>query len=69
MTKTKLRIEGMSCGHCAHAVTQALESVPGVQQARVDLEGGSAEVEHEGADRAALVGAVMDEGYSAEELA
>jgi copper chaperone len=26
-----LFIEGMSCGHCLHAVNQALASVPGVE--------------------------------------
>jgi copper chaperone len=66
-----LKIEGMSCGHCVQAVTQALQSVGGVRKADVDLAGGRAVVEYD-ADRttpAALVGAVMDEGYTAEETA
>lgn len=66
MDTTRLRVEGMSCGHCVHAVTAALEAVPGVRTARVELDTGRAEVEHEGAETEALVAAVMDEGYSAE---
>jgi copper chaperone len=30
-------VTGMSCGHCAAAVTKALESLPGVHQVQVDL--------------------------------
>ena len=30
MPRTKLTIEGMSCGHCVMAVRNALESLPGV---------------------------------------
>lgn len=66
MDTITLRVEGMSCGHCVRAVTGALEAVPGVRGARVDLEAGRAEVEHDGADPEALVAAVMDEGYEAE---
>lgn len=67
MQRTTLRVEGMHCGHCVSAVTDALCAVPGVAHADVDLEAGRAEVRHEGADPARLVGAVMDQGYSAEE--
>ncbi len=30
-------VKGMSCGHCAQAVTRALESLAGVSDVRVDL--------------------------------
>lgn len=36
----EIRVKGMSCGHCAAAVTKALESLPGVGDVRVDLAGG-----------------------------
>lgn len=64
-----LRVDGMSCGHCVKAVTDALQSVGGVRKADVDLGAGRAVVEYdEGATSPArLVGAVMEEGYSAEE--
>lgn len=60
----ELTIEGMSCGHCQAAVQRALESVDGVDRADVDLAGGRAVV-HGGADPAALVRAVEEQGYRA----
>jgi copper chaperone CopZ len=71
MKQAVLRIEGMSCGHCARTVTEALESVAGVKKAAVDLAGGQAVVDYEESETSpvALVGAVADEGYTAEEAA
>lgn len=43
-TKRTLKIEGMHCAACVANITDALEEVPGVTGAKVDLEGGSAEV-------------------------
>lgn len=69
MKTITLTIKGMSCGHCVNAVTGALEGVPGVQSAVVELQAGRARVEYDEskATSAELVGAVMDEGYTAEE--
>ena len=62
---TNLKIEGMTCGHCVRGVTQALEAVPGVQAAKVELEGGTAAVTHnESVTLAALTHAVEEEGYA-----
>jgi copper chaperone len=36
----EIRVKGMSCGHCAAAVTRALQSLPGVSQVEVDLASG-----------------------------
>ncbi|GAB2028217.1 cation transporter [Lactovum odontotermitis] len=44
MTKTTYKIEGMTCEHCAHHVTEALESVSGVKSAKVSLKKNEAEV-------------------------
>jgi len=33
----EITVKGMSCGHCAAAVTKALEALPGVSEVRVDL--------------------------------
>lgn len=33
-------VKGMSCGHCAAAVTKALEALPGVSGVQVDLNRG-----------------------------
>lgn len=69
MATATLRVDGMTCEHCARTVRQALEGVVGVRSARVDLGQGRAVVEYDEAETAPrqLVGAVMDEGYSAEE--
>lgn len=34
---TTYRVEGMTCGHCARAVTTALEAVDGVHAASIEL--------------------------------
>lgn len=62
---TKLKIEGMTCGHCVAAVTKALQRVPGVARAEVSLASGQAIVEGDAAPRR-LIEAVEEEGYSAQ---
>lgn len=61
---TTLKIDGMSCGHCVAAVEKALKSVGGVQAVTVSLEEGRASVQGN-ADRAAMIAAVAEEGYTA----
>jgi copper chaperone len=60
----ELTIEGMTCAHCQASVTSALEAVPGVTNATVDLSAGAARVEGN-ADIQALIRAVEEEGYRA----
>jgi copper chaperone CopZ len=62
MNTVQLQVTGMSCGHCVAAVTKALKSVPGTQEAQVDLASGRATVQGNAAPEA-LVKAVADEGY------
>jgi copper chaperone len=62
----RLKITGMTCGHCERAVRSALESVEGVTRVvEVDRDKGSASVEGS-AEIAVLVAAVREEGYEAE---
>lgn len=61
---TTLKVEGMTCEHCVAAVKKALEAVPGVAEAHVDLAAGTAEVRGEAA-LGALMSAVESEGYKA----
>ena len=42
MTKTKLKINGMSCQHCVKTVKDALTALEGVQGAKVNLRKGEA---------------------------
>ncbi|MFQ5775660.1 MAG: heavy-metal-associated domain-containing protein [Kiloniellaceae bacterium] len=61
----RLKVEGMTCGHCVKTVRQALSSVPGVARVvEVDLDRGEALVD--GDLRAeALLAAVQKKGYEA----
>lgn len=59
-----LTISGMGCQHCVGKVAQALEAVPGVASASVDLERGRAEVLGAAAIKD-LIKAVSDAGYGA----
>ncbi|GHV88201.1 mercuric reductase [Spirochaetia bacterium] len=62
--KTTLKIEGMSCEHCVHHVTEALKGVAGVSAATVSLKENSAQVEHAGTVTPdALKAAVEEAGY------
>ena len=69
MAVTTLKVSGMTCGHCVKAVTQALENVNGVRQAKVELGAGRATVEYDEnrTSPGVLAGVVTDEGYAAEE--
>jgi len=61
-----LTVEGMSCEHCEQTVEEALEDVPGVQDAEADRKTEQATVNANGdADPDALVTAVEDAGYDA----
>jgi Cu+-exporting ATPase len=61
--KRTLRIEGMSCQHCAGRVERALAAMPGVK-ATVDLAAKTATVEApESVSDEALERAVIDAGY------
>jgi Cu+-exporting ATPase len=62
----RIPVAGMTCDHCVGTVRRALEGVPGVRSAVVDLKEGHAEVAHDPAqtDRASLEAAVTAAGYS-----
>lgn len=62
----RYKVSGMTSGHCAKSVTRALEALPAVERALVDLELGEVSVEGE-ADEQAIRRAVADAGYAVEE--
>ncbi len=64
----KLRVEGMSCGHCVEAVRKAVLAACPEARVEVDLERGIVTVEGAG-DRGAVVRAIRDAGYEAGETA
>ncbi len=62
----KLKIAGMTCGHCSGAVEKALTAVVGVDSVDVNLEDGEATV-NGSASVDQLIAAVKEEGYEAQE--
>ncbi len=58
----RLEISGMTCGGCARSVARAVQAVPGVTAARVDLE--AAVVAVEGGASEAIRQAIERAGYT-----
>lgn len=67
MKTTRLKVSGMTCGHCVQAVEKALRNQTGVRSATVHLDSGAAEVEYEEGKVAPeqLIAVIEEEGYSA----
>ncbi|CAD5107259.1 heavy-metal-associated domain-containing protein [Zestomonas carbonaria] len=59
------KVQGMSCGHCVRAITQALQARDPQARVQVDLGAGEVRVEGGLAD-AAVLEAIREEGYQAE---
>jgi copper chaperone len=57
-------VQGMTCGHCERAVTQAVRGVDPDATVRIDRGTGRVEVGNTDADRAALASAIAEEGYA-----
>lgn len=59
-------VTGMTCDHCAHAVTEELNALPGVSEVRVDLVAGGESAVTVISDRdlseAAVAGALDEAG-------
>jgi copper ion binding protein len=70
MATATLKVAGMTCQHCVRTVQETLESQDGVVRADVDLQGGRATVEYDAAlvTPHDLAAAVLEEGYTAEEV-
>jgi copper chaperone len=64
----RLKVSGMTCGHCAAAITKAVEALPGVGEVSVDLEGGEVRV-HGTPDVASLRQVIAREGYDVQSAA
>ena len=56
-------VQGMSCNHCAKAVTQAVQQLDPQAQVLVDLAGKRVEVEST-QSREVIAKAIADEGYA-----
>ncbi len=57
-----LAVEGMTCAHCAAAVTEAVSALPGVIAVAVDVTAGNVRIQGE-PDLAKVRAAIAAEGY------
>ena len=64
MGTTDYAVRGMTCGHCASAVTEEVSKIPGVTGVQVDVAGGRMTVGSDQPMSADAVAAAVDEaGY------
>lgn len=65
MKEASFNIAGMTCAHCVRAVTNSLLALPGVREAVVNLDAGTARVVYEelSASPEDLIAAISDAGY------
>jgi len=66
MSKLELEIEGMSCGHCVAAVSEALGELDGVSVERVEIGSAHLNYQPELVSPEQIVLAVEDAGYNAQ---
>mgnify|MGYP000947684060 CR=1 FL=1 len=60
----KIKVSGMSCQHCAMAVTKALTAIEGVKNIQIDLKSGVVTFDDEkNADSKLIAAAVKKAGY------
>ncbi|GAA2084532.1 heavy-metal-associated domain-containing protein [Aeromicrobium tamlense] len=65
MTTTTYTVTGMTCGHCAAAVTQEITALDGVEDVAVDVASGAVTVTSQGPlDEAQVASAVDEAGYA-----
>lgn len=55
-------VQGMTCGHCEKAVTQAVQALDPLAQVKIDRPAGKVEVQTS-QPREAVAKAIADEGY------
>ncbi len=65
MTTETIKVEGMSCEHCKHAVESALTNLDGVSTANVNLEEGNVKVDFDDNKVTSpnMYEAIEDQGY------
>jgi copper chaperone len=66
MEKVVLKVDGMSCEHCARAVTNAVAGIAGTANVSVDLKAGTASFDFNPgkAPINAIAAAIAEEGYT-----
>jgi copper chaperone len=65
MQRITLQITGMSCGHCLHAVNEALSSKPGVRLESLRMGRAVVSYDEQATNSAAIESLIADAGYAA----
>ena len=63
MQTQTFQVQGMTCGHCERAVTQAIHQVDPAATVHIDRASGHAQVQS-AAPREQLAAAIAEEGYT-----
>lgn len=58
------KVQGMSCGHCQRAITQALLELDADARVEVDLAAGEVRIDS-GLDDAKVIAAIVGQGFQA----
>ena len=64
MTRTTIKIDGMSCGHCVTSVKKALESLPGTKVEEVAVGIATIEYDPNVASPENITEAISEAGYT-----
>lgn len=59
----RLKVSGMTCGHCERAVINAIKALDAEAEVRIDLASGSVQVDSR-LDEAAIRQVIEEEGYT-----
>ncbi len=57
------QVQGMTCGHCERAVTQAVKAIDPAAEVKIDRLAGQVQVQT-GQPREAIAHAIAEEGYA-----
>lgn len=68
MERTTLKVEGMSCGHCVQAVRKAITEVEGATLEQLAIGSATVSFDPSRTTVGALIEAVADAGYDAQEV-
>lgn len=63
----QFNVSGMTCGHCAQAITKAIQSLDPRAAVKVDVAGGTVTVTSD-TPMARIAEAIQAEGYEAEQV-
>jgi len=66
MEKIKLRVEGMTCGHCESAVQDAVRKLSGVKNVKANKDKKETAVEYDASlvTRERIIGVINETGYN-----